>query len=77
MKFHYAEGATSIDDISGLKIPWVKTIEDLNKVEAENISIAVSQYLLRTIGLPQNWFFVNVLRRRAIPAVARMRIVHN
>lgn len=63
LKFSCPEGATPIDDISGLKLSWVKTQDDLNKVEAENISIAVSKYLLKPISLPQNWFFVSKLKK--------------
>lgn len=37
MKFSEPEGATPLDDISGLKVPWVNNRSDLNRVEAENI----------------------------------------
>jgi hypothetical protein len=33
MKFTYPEGATPLDDISGLKPAWVKTQEDLNNIK--------------------------------------------
>lgn len=61
--FSYPEGATPIDDISGLKLSWVKTLQDLNKVEAENISIAIDKYLLKPIDLPQHWFNLSTLKK--------------
>jgi len=63
MKFSYAEGATPIDDISGLKPKWVKTQDDLNQVEAENIFSATNKYLMRPINPPQNWFNVPILQK--------------
>lgn len=63
MKFTYPEGATPLDDISGLKPAWVKTQEDLNNIEAENISNAVSKYLLRPVAPPQQWFNVLFLQK--------------
>lgn len=63
MKFSYPEGATPIDDISSLKISWVKTQEDLNHVEAENISQAVSQHLMKSIPTPQEWFNIHMLQK--------------
>lgn len=63
MKFIYPEGATPLDDISGLKPAWVKTQEDLNNIEAENISNAASKYLLRSIRQPQQWFNVPFLQK--------------
>ncbi len=53
MRFDYPEGATPIDDISGLITEWVRTQEDLNLVEAENVSQAVRKYLSGRISLPQ------------------------
>lgn len=46
MTFSYPEGATPLDDISGLKPSWVQTLEDLNQVEAENIFEAAGRHLL-------------------------------
>lgn len=63
MKFSYPEGATPIDDISGLKIVWVKTQDDLNQVEAENISSAATTHLLKPIDLPQLWFNIAMLQK--------------
>lgn len=63
MKFSYPEGATPIDDISGLKKFWVTTQEDLNRVEAENIANATSAYLLKSIGLPHQWFNILTLQK--------------
>ncbi|MBN4066713.1 mobile mystery protein B [Simkania negevensis] len=56
MKLIYPQGATPINDISGLKLTWVRTQSDLNKVEAENIASAVGKYLTRPIRAPQDWF---------------------
>ena len=44
-QFKYPEGATPIDDISGLKLSWIHTQSHLNRAEAENISSAVDKYL--------------------------------
>lgn len=63
MKFVYPEGATPIDDISGLKLSWVKTQEDLNHVEVENISAATSKHLLKSIRTPSSWFNVPFLQK--------------
>jgi Fic-DOC domain mobile mystery protein B len=63
MKFNYPEGATPIDDLSGLKPQWVKTLQDLNQVEAENIISATSQYLAKAVRLPQTWFSVPFLMK--------------
>jgi fido (protein-threonine AMPylation protein) len=54
--FTYPEGATPLDDLSGLKVPWVVTLDDLNQVEAENIARAANKHLLRARGLPRTWF---------------------
>lgn len=59
--FDYPEGATSIEDISDLKIPWVKNQSDLNRVEAENIANALSKYLTKPVKLPATWFNVTFL----------------
>ncbi len=63
MRFDYPEGATPIDDISGLIPDWVRTQEDLNLVEAENISQAVRKYLTGRISLPHKWFTVSFLKQ--------------
>ncbi|NGX52308.1 MAG: hypothetical protein KR126chlam5_00605 [Candidatus Anoxychlamydiales bacterium] len=63
IKFEYPEGATPIDDISGLKLSWVKTQGHLNRVEAENISYAIEKYLLKTVSLPINWFNISSLKK--------------
>lgn len=61
-KFECPEGATPIDDISGLKIAWVKTQADLNSVEAENISTAVEKYLLKSNRSHLEWFNLTSLQ---------------
>lgn len=63
VKFFYSEGTTPVDDISGLKLSWVKTQGDLNQVEAENIFNATRKYLLKSVGPPQNWFNVPMLQK--------------
>jgi len=62
MKFFYPEGATPIHDITDLKIHWVKTQQDLNQVEAENILRATKKFLLKPIKKPDQWFFIHMLR---------------
>ena len=44
-KFSYPEGATPLDDYSYLKPAWVQTQHDLNRAEAENISVVLRKYL--------------------------------
>ncbi|MFA5250493.1 MAG: mobile mystery protein B [Parachlamydiales bacterium] len=61
--FEYPEGATPIDDISGLKISWVTTQAHLNMVEAENIALAIEKYLTKSINAPTSWFTVANLQR--------------
>jgi len=62
IKFDSPDGATPIDDISGLKIFWVKTQEDLNRVEAENIAKATYQYLMKSVNKPKLWFHLAELK---------------
>ena len=40
------KGATPIDDVSGLKIKNIYTLEELNKVEMANIIKATKQHLI-------------------------------
>lgn len=63
MKFKYPDGATPIEDISGLIPGWVRTQEDLNLVEAENISQAMLKYLSGAISFPPKWFTVSFLQK--------------
>ncbi|HEV8052822.1 MAG TPA: mobile mystery protein B [Parachlamydiaceae bacterium] len=63
MKFICPEGATPIDDISDLIPSWVRTQEDLNQVEVENISNATGKYLLKSIKPPPKWFNVPFLQK--------------
>jgi Fic-DOC domain mobile mystery protein B len=42
----HVPGETPIDDVSGLLLPWVGTRRQLNQVEAENIAVAASKYLV-------------------------------
>jgi Fic-DOC domain mobile mystery protein B len=58
MKFFFPKGATPMDDISDLKLSWVHTLQDLNRVEAENIKLATKKYLLGRLSSPKYWFLV-------------------
>lgn len=61
-EFDEPAGATPID-ISDLKISWVNSQSDLNRVEAENISKAQEKYLLQSIDIPQKWMNMLFLQR--------------
>lgn len=61
-RFEFPEGATSISDCSGLIPLWVHHLNDLNRVEAENIMAAQRKYLRGTVGDPKAWFHVSELR---------------
>jgi Fic-DOC domain mobile mystery protein B len=61
-RFEFPEGATPIDDCSGLIPVWVHHLSDLNRVEAENIMNAQRKYFQGRIGDPQNWFQVRELK---------------
>ena len=63
IKFDYPEGATPIDEISGLKISWVKTQKDLNRVEGENIAKATYKYLMKSVNIPNLWCKVPMLKK--------------
>lgn len=60
--FEFPEDATPICDCSGLIPVWVHHLNDLNRVEAENILNAQRKYLQGRIGDPQNWFQVKELK---------------
>lgn len=62
-KFSLLEGATPIPDISGLRPMWVQNMEDLNRVEAENIMEAQGKFLRSSVDDPKNWFTTTVLRK--------------
>ena len=57
-RFEFPEGATPIGDCSGLIPVWVHHLNDLNRVEAENIMNAQRKYLQGKIGDPPTWFQV-------------------
>jgi Fic-DOC domain mobile mystery protein B len=61
--FEIPEGATPISDYSGLKPTWVRTMRDLNRVEAENIILAQKKYLTNPVNDPKDWFNVTDLKR--------------
>jgi fido (protein-threonine AMPylation protein) len=60
--FHFPEGATPVADISDLRLPWVHTLHDLNRVEAENISHAQRKYLKTPMPPLSSWFYFKELR---------------
>ena len=61
-RFEFPEGATPIGDCSGLIPVWVHHLNDLNRVEAENILNAQRKYLQGKIGDPPTWFQVKELK---------------
>lgn len=62
-KFHFADGCTPIDDLSGLKLPWIQTFSDLNRAEAENISRAQKKYLETEVAPPLQWLNPTLFRK--------------
>jgi Fic-DOC domain mobile mystery protein B len=56
MFLEFPEGSTPIPDISDLRIPWVQTMKDLNRVEAENIFEAQRRYLRVSSSGVLQWF---------------------
>ena len=56
MFLEFPEGATPLHDESDLLIPWVRTMSDLNRVEAENILQAQERYLRVTSSTGWRWF---------------------
>lgn len=56
MFLEFPEGATPLHDESDLLIPWVRTMSDLNRVEAENIFQAQERYLRVTPSTGWQWF---------------------
>ncbi|MFA6915454.1 MAG: mobile mystery protein B [Parachlamydiales bacterium] len=61
-RFEFPVGATSIGDCSGLIPVWVQDLNDLNRVEAENIMNAQRKYLRGVVGDPKSWFQVKELK---------------
>jgi len=60
--FEFPEGATPITECSGLIPTWVHHLNDLNRVEAENIMSAQKKYLRNPVDNPKNWFQVSELK---------------
>lgn len=56
MFLEFPEGATPLYDESELLIPWVRTMSDLNRVEAENILRAQDRYLRPGSLKGMEWF---------------------
>lgn len=61
-RFEFPEGATPIADCSGLIPSWVHHLDDLNRVEAENIAHAQRKYLRIPVKDPKGWFSVEELK---------------
>lgn len=61
-RFEFPEGATPIADCSGLIPVWVHHLDDLNRVEAENITHAQRKYLRTPVADPKKWFHVKELK---------------
>lgn len=61
-RFAFPEGATPIGDCSGLIPVWVHHVNDLNRVEAENILNGQRKYLQGRISDPPTWFQVKELK---------------
>ncbi|NGX48388.1 MAG: hypothetical protein K1000chlam3_01779 [Chlamydiae bacterium] len=51
----HLKGATQLDDISGLKLAWVKNQDQLNEVEAQNIFSARKKHLKKRKDFHQNY----------------------
>ncbi len=60
--FEFPEGATPLADSSGLIPAWVHHLNDLNRVEAENILNAQRRYFQKSGKNPKNWFHVAQLK---------------
>lgn len=61
-RFEFPDGATPIADCSGLIPNWVHHLDDLNRVEAENIAQAQRKYLRIPVPDPKKWFNVEELK---------------
>ena len=62
-KINYPDGATPLNDYSGLKLSWVKSLDDLNRAEAENIAKGQKKYLKKSRNNPSVWFNVSDLKK--------------
>lgn len=61
-RFEFPEGATPIADCSDLIPVWVHNLNDLNRVEAENIMQAQQKYLRRPSNDLKDWFQAGELK---------------
>jgi Fic-DOC domain mobile mystery protein B len=61
MHFDFPDGATPVNDCSGLLISWVQTMSDLNRVEAENVAHAQRKYLRSSPNI-SSWFRMKELQ---------------
>lgn len=61
-KFDVPEGATPIEDASGLIPDWIFTYEDLCAAEAENILVASNKHLNRHKNPHKKWFIEKYIR---------------
>ena len=62
-QFSFPQWATPIHDCSGLIPHWVCHLNDLNRVEAENILKAQRKYLRSPVSHPKLWFQVEQLKK--------------
>jgi len=60
--FEFPEGATPLSDFTGLIPNWVHNLNDLNRVEAENILYAQRIFLRGRIDHPGIWFQTQELK---------------
>lgn len=58
IQFEEIEGQTPLDDISGLKIAWIKTKTHLDVIEANSIRKAINIYLGKKRHTFPKWFTV-------------------
>ena len=61
--FSNPEGATPLNDYSGLIPKWVQTMKDLNLAEASNIQEAQKKYLHSKSSSINKWFTPNYLKK--------------
>lgn len=55
-EFKFPPGATPLDDLTGLIPKWVHDLKDLNRVEAENITLAKRGRFQGEVPPPTRWF---------------------
>ncbi|MDN3505433.1 MAG: mobile mystery protein B [Rhabdochlamydiaceae bacterium] len=61
--YHHPEGATPLNDYSGLIPKWVHSMEDLNLAEASNIQNAQKKHLRSKTPQINKWFTPTFLKK--------------